>query len=308
MIIPQELEEKIEQRLGDISSLPTLPNAVMRINELVNRDDVSMQQIEAFMEMDPVLSSTVLKMVNSSFYGMAQEISSLRLALVILGIKEVKNLVLSLSVVPVSLKRKLSRKFDLKQFWQHSATSGQIAKALSRRLRLHFAGEEFVGGLIHDIGQVVLVKCLPDEYPELHQRAAEQRIPLWRAEEEAFGFHHGHVGGWLGIRWKLPRNLVTVLVYNEHPTDAPEYHQLVGVISLASALSRATLSDNGQAFSEFQIEKHPALHMLLDHTVGLESVDWEMFLGELGTEVEQSAEFVSLSQKNLWESGVHEEV
>ena len=306
MIVPESLQEKIESRLGDISSLPTLPSAVMQINELVNKDDVSMKQIESFMEMDPVLSSTALKMVNSSFYGMAQEISSLRLALVILGLKEIKNLVLSLSVFRLFSDRNLNGKFDIRHFWHHSATAGQIAKSLSSRLRLQFAGEEFVGGLIHDIGRVVLVKCLPEEYPELHREAHEQGIPLWKVEEEEFGFHHGHVGGWLGIRWKLPRKLVTTLVYHEHPGETPEYHQLVGVISLASTLSQMSLNGEQELFQEFHLEEHPALQLLLENTVGLESVNWENFVNQLGEEVRQSAEFVYLSQQNLWEEEVSE--
>ena len=302
MVLPHTLTRKIEHQLGDIHSLPTLPDAVLKINELVNDENSSMGQIESFVEMDPVLSSTVLRMVNSSFYGMAQEISSLKLALVILGIKEIKNIVLSLSIFRMFSNRELNRKFNIREFWHHSATAGQIAKSLARRLNLRFSGEEFVGGLIHDLGKVVLVKCLPDSYPELHHRARQESTPLWQLEADTYGFHHGHVGGWLGERWHLPRKLITAIVYHEEPEEAPEFHQLVGVVSLAGALSKVAASEDDSRYHEISGDEHPALQLLIEYTTGLDSVDWERFIMELGTDVQRSAEFVSFAQQNLWDT------
>ncbi|MCF7802890.1 MAG: HDOD domain-containing protein [Candidatus Marinimicrobia bacterium] len=301
-MISDEQREQIETKIGNVGSLPTLPDVVVKITELVNSPNSSMRQIESVIEVDPVLSSTVLKVVNSSFYGMAQEISALRLALVILGIKEIKNLVLSLSVFRLFSGKTYKQDFNLKDFWHHSATTGQIAKTLSQRLNLQFAGEEFVGGLIHDIGKVVLFKTLDDEYIEVMKYAREKRARLHQVEMDTFGFHHGHVGGWLGEKWHLPKKLIATVVYHNNPKKTPEYQQLVGIVSLASALTRAAGANPDAPFEAFILKEHPAMQMLMDNTIGFESIDWERFTLELGTDVRKSVEFVTLSQQSLWKN------
>lgn len=293
----------IENKLGSVGSLPTLPDVVLRITELVNDPNSSIRQIETVIEVDPVLSSTVLKVVNSSFYGMAQEISALRLALVILGIKEIKNLVLPLSVFRLFSQGTVSKDFDIKEFWHHSATAGQIAKSLSKKFNLQFAGEEFVGGLIHDIGKIALFKVIKEEYAEILRLAREDSIDLYEAEMDAFGFHLGHVGGWLGEQWHLPKKLIAAIVYHNAPQETEEHHQLVGIVSLASALTHATGVDPDGPVEALFIQEHPGLQMLLENTIGLDAIDGESFTLELGTDVQKSVEFVSLSQESLWKNG-----
>jgi len=301
-VIPETQHKLIEDKVGAIGSLPTLPDVVLKITELVNDPNSSMRQIESVIAVDPVLSSTVLKVVNSSFYGMAQEISALRLALVILGITEIKNLVLSLSVFRLFSRGTVTADFNIKEFWHHSATAGQIARSLSNKLNLQFAGEEFVGGLIHDIGKIVLFKVLRNEYTEVLHRVKAEKIQLHEAELETFGFHHGHVGGWLGKKWHLPKKLIAAIVYHNNPTDTEEHHQLVGVVSLASALTHAAGVNTDTSMQALFIREHPALQMLLENTIGLDSIDWERFTLELGTDVQKSVEFVSLSQESLWKN------
>ena len=301
-MISEKLAQVIEEKLGDLGSLPSLPDAVLKISEIVNDPNSSMRQVETVMEVDPVLSSTVLKVVNSSFYGMAQEISALRLALVILGIKEIKNLVLSLSIFRLFSESHLNGNFNLRDFWQHSATTGQIAKSLSQKLNLQFAGEEFVGGLIHDIGKLVMLKCLPEEYQSCHRQSHMEKIPLHQVELETFGFHHGQVGGWLANRWHLPKKLEAAITYHIEPQSTPDYHQLVGIVSLSSSLAQAAGMQTDSVFEAFFIQDHPATQLLLDYTLGLDTIDWERFTMELGTDVQKSIEFVSLSQNNLWQA------
>lgn len=286
---------RIEQTFTEVNRLPTLPDVAVKLTQMVNDASTSMRQIESVIEMDPVLSSTVLKVVNSSFYGMAQEISSLRLALVILGIKEIKNLVFSLSVFKL-FKGENHNSIDLHEFWKHSAATGQISKTLAQQFNLHFAGEEFVGGLIHDIGKMVMFNQLEDEYLALYQKAESGSEALWSLEMSAFGFHHGHVGGWLAARWHLPNKLRTAITYHHAPADAEEHFQLVAVVSLANALMDA---HQNQEIFDFTYEEHPAVNVLLEHTIGMESVDWDNFSVNIDAEIEKSLEFISLSQGGL---------
>ncbi len=294
-MVDEAFRRRIEQTFGEVNRLPTLPDVAVKLTQMVNDSGTSMRQIESVIEVDPVLSSTVLKVVNSSFYGMAQEISSLRLALVILGIKEIRNLVLSLSVFQL-FDNNSSSSLDLHEFWHHSAATGQISKTLAQHFNLHFAGEEFVGGLIHDIGKMVLINQLEDEYLSLYDHAKENAVPLWSLEMKEFGFHHGHVGGWLAARWHLPKKLCAAITYHHAPADSREHFQLVGVVALANALMEAHQMEDIQAFS---FEEHPAVNLLVEHTIGMESVDWTDFPVNIDSEIAKSLEFISLSQEGF---------
>lgn len=287
--------QRIEEAFDEIRRLPTLPDVALKITNMVNDPATSMRQIESVIEVDPVLSSTVLKVVNSSFYGMAQEISSLRLALVILGIKEIRNLVLSLSVLKM-FNGVDSHIFDLHEFWKHSAATGQISKTLARRLNLHFAGEEFVSGLIHDIGKMVLINQLKEDYLSLYRTARIKQIDLWKEELDELGFHHGHVGGWLADKWNLPGKLRSAIIFHHAPHETQDHFQLVAVVALANTLLEMHQLD---VLDEFQFEDHPAVELLLNHSIGLETIDWTNFTLDIESEISKSLEFVSLSQEGM---------
>jgi len=297
-----EQKNLIDATFDRIERLPTLPDISFRINELVNDPKASMRQMEAIIENDPLLSSTVLKVVNSSFYGMAKEISSLRLALVILGTREIKNLVLSLTVFRLFAETKFQQYFDHKQFWFHSAVTGQIAKSLSKKLQIQFEGADFVGGLIHDIGKIILLQNAAEEYLPLLKETAIAGTPVWRREMERFGFHHGHVGGWLALHWRLPRRLVAAMIYHIEPEKTPHYQLLVGVISLANALAHQLEEDSSAKDSIHLIQEHRATDVLMAHISELEAINWELFAEELQTDLEKAWQFVSLSQGSLWQT------
>jgi len=305
-VLSSQQKKLIDDKFGCIDNLPTLPDIAMRVNELVHNSETSMYQLESVIEVDPMISSAVLKVVNSSFYGMAREISSLRLALVILGIREIKNLVLSLTVFQLFKDKEIIQHFDHKQFWLHSAVTGQIAKSLSKKLHLKFEGAEFVGGLIHDIGKIVMLEYDSEQYIAMLDEAEESSKPLWQVELDHYGFHHGDVGGWLVEYWRLPRRLVSSALYHIAPDESPHYKQLVGIVSLANALAHDLDSDDTDATEDKDfstvLREHPATDVLLNHTSGLDMIDWDEFTEELHNDIEGAWEFVNLSQRNLWET------
>lgn len=301
-MLSTEQKNLIDATFDRIDRLPTLPDISFRINELVNDPKASMRQVESIIENDPLLSSTVLKVVNSSFYGMAKEISSLRLALVILGTREIKNLVLSLTVFRLFAEMKVEEHFDHKQFWFHSAVTGQIAKSLSKKLQIQFEGADFVGGLIHDIGKIVLLQNATDQYIPILKESAISGTTIWETELEHLGFHHGHVGGWLASQWHLPRRLVAAMVFHNEPENTPHYQQLVGVISLANALAHQLEEDSSAKDSIQIIQEHQATDVLMAHVSELEAINWEVFTEELETDLAKAWQFVSLSQGGLWQT------
>jgi putative nucleotidyltransferase with HDIG domain len=208
----QDRLDEIINRLESISSIPTIPLVATRAMEAVRNPDSSMRDIAEIISTDPPLAARVLKVVNSAYYGLMQSVGSLPLALTILGIREIMNLVMGVSVMtmfPDSSGRGL---FDRHEFWKHSAASAQVGKVLSERLGFQKLGSlAFVGGLLHDIGKIIMDEYMHDEFREAIDLSIDEDIPCYDAESMTVGATHPQIGAWLTKKWKLPDELVTAI-------------------------------------------------------------------------------------------------
>lgn len=205
---------KVVARVGDI---PAMSEVVLEVMELTEDPNVAISEVSCVIERDPALTIKLLKVSNSSFYGMRQVVGTLKLALVILGVREVRNIVLGISVLDA-----FTAGADpiMKQggLWQHSVTVAGITKRLGNYLELSFQGEDFIAGLLHDIGKLVLWKQLGEDYKDIYKAAAVKNINLYELEFENFGFDHADAAGALGELWDLPPSLCGAL-WCHHPRE-----------------------------------------------------------------------------------------
>ncbi|NIV71693.1 HDOD domain-containing protein, partial [Candidatus Saccharibacteria bacterium] len=138
---------KVKQKLQSIDSIATLPNIANEILQLTRHRNTSLQQIASLIEKDPSITAKILKVANSPIWGYSGRIESVQRALVMLGLKQVFNIVISISLYSTFANLKPNPKFDRHKFWMHSVGTGQIARRLSTSIKLNFQGEEFVAGL-----------------------------------------------------------------------------------------------------------------------------------------------------------------
>ena len=156
--------EEIKQWIEQIGDLPTLPTIASKTLELVHDPGWSMADIGRVIQNDISLSTKVLRIANSPPYGIRHSIGTVDRALVVLGMEEVAHLVTAVSVFKAFPDLPDQPTFDREQFWDHSAGCGYIAKLLARRLGYRFEGVEFVAGLVHDIGKIVLDQYFHDGF------------------------------------------------------------------------------------------------------------------------------------------------
>ncbi len=204
--------------IARIGELPVMPEIVREVMELTNDPNVAVSDVTRVIEKDPALAAKLLKISNSSYYGMRQVVGTLKLALVILGVREVRNIVLGVSVVDTLRDKSSEVLLNQHGLWRHSVFVASVAKKLGIHAQLSMQGEDFVAGLLHDIGKLVMWRQLEKQYRELMLGATRRKAPLHEIERDTYGFDHADVAAALAAAWNLPESLRSALL-NHH--DGP---------------------------------------------------------------------------------------
>ncbi|MBI9103313.1 MAG: HDOD domain-containing protein [Spirochaetales bacterium] len=204
-----------------IEKMPSLPTTVSRILEICNSPQTSPTDLNKVISLDPVLMGKVLKLINSAYYGISQEITSLVRAIIMLGINTVKNLALSTAVLGTLGKKSDFQALNMDGFWRHSLAVGVTAKliAKSRKIDPRKLEDYFVAGLLHDIGKIPLNNRFSDEYIMAMSFSDRDRMSLNRAETMAMGMDHGDVGRMIIESWKLDDNIMGVVAFHHRPEE-----------------------------------------------------------------------------------------
>lgn len=210
--------DKIISRLGE---LPAMPEVAADVIRLTNDADVDMGAVGEVIQRDAALTAKLLQVSNSAFYGMRQVIGTMKLALVILGVWEVRNVVLAVSVIDAFDAEGKLNELVCDGFWEHSFRVGAVAKMLGSQLELSFQGEEFVAGLLHDIGKLVLMNQLEEQYRPIYNASKQVGNDLRVLELDTLGFDHAEAGAALVRSWDMPDALGDALAYHHARVDRP---------------------------------------------------------------------------------------
>jgi HD-like signal output (HDOD) protein len=240
MPITEQLKDKIEH----FANLPTLPLLASRLMSIINNPLTSSSDVAFVVGQDLSLSAKVLRLANSAFYGIPRSITNINNAVVILGLKVINTMVLSLTVFDMFPGDNHSTSlFNRKAFWIHSLSCGLIAKFLASRIRkviLFDPEEAFCAGLLHDIGKVVMEQYLHDDFHQALDHAAQQKIPIYQAEQEMLGYCHTDIAEWLTETWSLPTEIRYSLIYHHNPTNATQCKDIISLCHLADWLCYET--------------------------------------------------------------------
>ncbi len=203
-----------------VQDLPALPSVVMRILKETESPDACAHRIEQMLAAEQALTSKVLRVVNSAYYGLSGQVTSLSQAIVILGLQQIRNLVLSVSAYSAIKPRTPRQQETMKVFWLHSFGTAAATQIIAQRKRLSIQDSEtaFVGGLLHDIGRLFLFSNFTQTYDQVIRYAEQKKMPIEKAEVRLLGLNHGEVGAQMAEHWKLPKALVKMIGDHENPT------------------------------------------------------------------------------------------
>jgi putative nucleotidyltransferase with HDIG domain len=225
--------------IARVEDLPTLPRTVLKITELVNDPKSSARDLARIITDDQVLAARLLRLVNSSFYGFPQRISTITGAIVLLGFDAIRNLLLTTSVFDLFPHRRKSSLIRQEQFWDHSLGCAVSAKILGNHLRYDKVEELFVSGLLHDIGKIVEMIFLPEAFQQIVNFVKDENVLMIAAEERILGYSHTEVGKLLAEKWNLPPKLTSVILHHHQPSEAGRFALESAIVHLADILCRS---------------------------------------------------------------------
>ncbi|HED00754.1 MAG TPA: HDOD domain-containing protein [Proteobacteria bacterium] len=243
LMVQIDLRTKLTKLGENIRDLPTLPVVANNIIQITQNPKSSALEVGKAISQDQALTSKVLRMANSAYYGFPQKITTINHAIVILGFASIRNLVLAVSVFDMFSKR--SGNFDRGGFWKHSLACGVTAKLIAKRLGINNFEEIFISGLIHDLGKLVLDAYFGEEFTRVIDLVKVKGIPIREAEQELLGLDHAAVGGILANKWNLPPQLLKVIRFHHNPPQAGESMRVVAIVHVADVLCRAAGIGNG---------------------------------------------------------------
>lgn len=228
---------KIEEVLKGSMKLPTLPGIAMKILELVRHEDTNLKEIADVLSTDPPLSAQVLKLINSPLYGVRAQITSVPHAVSLLGLNTVKNLALSFSLLRDYPKGN-KEDFDYTSFWKQSLIGAVSSKLIAEKVIPSFSEDAFFLGLIHNIGILALIQCMPQQYSLVLKEKDRTLCSYHEAENQILGFNHMEIGEYLIRTWGLPETFCIPVLYHHNPqglkTKNSKIELLTKVLNLSS--------------------------------------------------------------------------
>ncbi len=230
MTDPRELVLSLE--------IASLPSIYRRITEVVEHPHSTAEDIAKVVSDDPGLTARLLGLVNSSFFGLPNRVDTVSRAVTVVGTEQLCDLALATSVVrsfegvPVEL-------VDMRSFWRHSLACGVGARLLALARQERNAERFLVGGLLHDIGAVVLYARLPRKARRALERSRREGLPLHVVEAEMLGFDHAELGWHLLRTWNLPPALQQMVLLHHRPPSAQAYPLDAATVHVADVLAHA---------------------------------------------------------------------
>lgn len=209
----------IQVLLEKLDQLPSLPSVAMELLEKVQEERVGASEIARLIEKDQGLTLQLLKLSNSAFYHRAQEVQTVKDAVVAVGLDAVKMLVLSVSVLKIFAggKEEESPTFEPRRFWLHSLACATGARIICAKKHPALAEIAFVAGLLHDVGKAVLNELVPESYAKVVALGRSRQLSALEAERKSLGVDHVVVGKLLAEKWNLPASLRDVVWLHHQP-------------------------------------------------------------------------------------------
>ena len=234
----KEIRAKIYSKIDE---LPTLPAVLPKILSLIESNSSSASDIADAISSDPAMTSKILKVANSAYYGFSQKVASISKAVPLLGFNMVRSLALSIGVIRNLPSDKKSPHFSQEGLWTHSLAVATVMQKFGKKFGEGKVNEHFfVIGLLHDIGKIVLNQFFSDLFQQaLEEVNNRENTKLYMAEHRIIGLDHGEVGAMLLARWRFPTAIANPIAVH-HQTEIPEGTNAndVALLRIANALSQ----------------------------------------------------------------------
>lgn len=237
----------VDQMVQDVSTIHSLPMFYTQLSETIDHPRSSIADIAKIISEDQGLTARILRLANSPLFGYFSKIETITHAVTIIGVLQVRDLALAISVMDVfaGIPENL---VNMEQFWRHSLATGLAARHIATNQREASLERFFVAGILHDVGRLVMYIRDPDHCLALLERCRSTGELLSLAERDFFGFDHADVGGALLRRWKIPPRVAEPVEKHHDGLKAEHYPREAAILHVADLVAHALqLGNSGEA-------------------------------------------------------------
>jgi putative nucleotidyltransferase with HDIG domain len=231
------IQRRVLKRVKDI---PSLPQFVVETLKKLDDPTSSAADVSNRLSKDEGLVVRVLRLANSAYYGLSRKITGVSEAISFLGFKTVKSIVLAASIYKFMDNAFSGYSLDRGELWKHSQSVAAASRYLAEKLRISDPEEAYVGGLMHDIGKIVLNDYVRFGYSIILRLVEEDNVPFCEAERQVLGFDHAQVGGLVMEQWNLPEAYTYITTYHHTPWELPqdmnEFQPVVDIVHVSNAI------------------------------------------------------------------------
>ena len=238
------MSPELSQKLSTaVDGMPAFPKSVQRILELTRDVNCTAKDLVQVIDKDPVVTVKILRVVNSAYYSLPKQITSINHALVYLGFNTIKNLALSIAAIGM-LPKDNAAGFDGQQYLLHSLAAASIAKKLASRVDDADPMDCFIAGLLHDFGKVVFAQFMPTDFRLALDISRETQTSLAMALRRVIGADHAVVGAMLVEKWRFAPNLIET-IRHQHPDDLKDTGMIACVFAANQISKKLKLGFGG---------------------------------------------------------------
>src|SRR5271166_5864196 len=229
---------EIQTQLARCPSLPSLGSINKALQGLLLTEQRYTAQIAEIIRRDPSLTSRLLRLVNSVYFGLTTPVNSIEEAVFYLGVRQIRQLTMVTPIIEDFQRLTHQCAFPWREFWQHCIGTAIITREIIGSVQAPTDESDYVAGLVHDVGKIVMAWSFPEHFAEIHRQATVGTQDLVHIETEVLGVDHGELGALYLEHHRLPGVMIRSARFHHHPEHADQYQSLVASVQIADLLLR----------------------------------------------------------------------
>jgi putative nucleotidyltransferase with HDIG domain len=230
----------IQAQLARCPSLPSLGSINKALQGLLLTEQRYTAQIAEIIRRDPSLTSRLLRLVNSVYFGLTTPVNSIEEAVFYLGVRQIRQLAMVTPVIEDFQRLTRQCQFPWREFWQHCIGSALLTREVTANVPGPTEDSDYVAGLVHDIGKIVMAWAFPEHFSEIHRQALAGTESLSTIEDAVLGINHSELGAAYLERHRLPELMIYSARYHHCPEKAPQFRHTIAAVQLADLLLRSS--------------------------------------------------------------------
>lgn len=227
----------LEYIVNKVDDMKVLPDIINKIVFLTENPDSTVEDMEREILKVQILTTKMLRLANSAYYGYARKISTISQATVLLGFQAIKSIALASTVSQYLTSELKGYSLEKNQLWTQSQTCAIISRHLAKYVKYPNPEEAYIAGLLRDIGKTILNQHMENEYIEVLSKVEVDGLSFLDAERKVLGFNHAQVGEKVATKWGLPPDLVDAIGHHHTPEGSDANIKLVSIVHIADAIT-----------------------------------------------------------------------